>query len=175
VTSKEATLGKINILLLGRNGCPLVSATVYLRGSEVSGNVEETWHGTLEAATAKLAPSQSPHFRKLLHRASRSPSPSLWHGRWQTQVCCHILAKSIKFTYDTLRWFAMRYRYHEVESSRPPLPESPLAAHPTNGAFHKTPDVFLSLHIPSTSTPPSLPSPYRQQESDLWATNTKQS
>ena len=32
--------------------------------------MEETWHGTLEAATAKLAPSQSPHFRKLLHRAS---------------------------------------------------------------------------------------------------------
>ena len=47
-----------------------VMRVLYLRVAEVSGNVE-TWHGTLEEAKAKLAPSKSPHFRKLLQCASR--------------------------------------------------------------------------------------------------------
>lgn len=64
----------------------------------------------------------------------RSLGPYLWHCQ-QVQVCRHILAKSIKFTYDTLWWFAMRYRYHEVESSRPLLPVSPLPARPSNQAL----------------------------------------
>jgi len=38
-------------------------------GAEVSGNVE-TWHGTLEAATAKLAPSQSPRKYRVVIKVS---------------------------------------------------------------------------------------------------------
>ena len=74
-------------------------------------------------------------------------------------MCCHILAKSINFTYDTLRWFAMRYGYHTMKwKALAHRTRISIAGAPDQQCFPQTPDVFLSLHIPSTSIQ-SLP-PY---------------
>lgn len=74
-------------------------------------------------------------------------------------MCCHILAKSINFTYDTLRWFAMRYGYHTMKwKALAHRTRISIAGAPDQQCFPQTPDVFLSLHIPSSSIQ-SLP-PY---------------
>ena len=91
---------------------------------------------------------------RLFRLRYRSPELYLWHGQ-QMQVRCHILAKSINFTYDTLWWFAMRYRYHEVESLRPQLPVSPLPARSSSQALVSLfPSAFPQHPYRSLQKPP---------------------
>lgn len=94
---------------------------------------------------------------RLFRLRYRSPELYLWHGQ-QMQVRCHILAKSINFTYDTLWWFAMRYRYHEVESLRPQLPVSPLPARSSSQALVSLfPSAFPQHPYRSLQKPPYEP------------------